>query len=117
MNTTPASAKWSKITQDKDGNTIFNNFDRVREHNGFVYYWTMISLKKVDPTEWRAVRSILNYDQGDCDIFRSKRLSHSALSEPNGFGSTVFEYSKPLGWKYPKPHSVEEIVLKSVYDR
>ena len=95
------------------GNTFYVDFERIRKHDGYVYYWRMSDYLK--PTI-NGHFSDKVYIQGDCKLFRLKYLSFSFHKEPmvGGTGDTPPIPKKHQSWKYPSPNSVNEIILESV---
>ena len=107
-------AEWTYITKNINGDTIYVDFDRIRKHDGYVYWWEMFDYLK--PTEL-GVLSSKAYNQGDCKLFRVKYLSYSHHNEPMGGGTGDSNSPKNPEWKYPPPNSVNEFILKSVCSR
>ena len=105
-------AEWTKVGKDVDGDTYYIDFERIRKHGGYVYYWTLSDLLK--PTE-NGNLSYQSYKQGECKLFRYKILSDSVHTEPMG-GGTPSEFSKKpeKEWNYPPPNSTNETILKTV---
>ena len=62
-----------------ESNTFYVDFERIREVDGYVYYWTLTDFLK--PNKY-GVWSGKIYNQGDCKLFREKRLSFSYHKEP-----------------------------------
>ena len=103
-------AGWTKVARSIDGNTFYVDFERIRKHGGYVYFWYMTDLLKPED----GVLSDKIYVQGDCKLFRYKKLSISGHKEPMG-GGTGDSYSpENPGWEYPPPNSSGKTVLKSV---
>ena len=44
----PSFAKWEKVTEDTMGNTFYVDFERIRKHGGYVYWWDLTNLLKPD---------------------------------------------------------------------
>ncbi len=94
-----------------EGGTHYVDFERIKKHDGYVYYWELSDYLK--PTPY-GILSDKIYNQVDCKKFRYKRLSFSFHKEPMG-GGTGEIYNEPdKEWIYPSPDSVGEITLKSV---
>ena len=106
-------AGWTKVGESVSGNTFYVDFERIRKHDGYVYWWELIDFLK--PTSGMLSGEI--YKQGDCKLFRLKRLSVSFHNEPmgGGTGETVNEPDKE--WRYPSPNSIKEVILKQVCNR
>ena len=109
-------AGWTKVGEDVDGNTFYVDFERIRKHGGYVYFWHLNDL--LNPTKYGNL-SIKFYRQCDCRLFRFKGLSYSFHKEPMGGGTG--EVLQPKGeqknWKYPPPNTVNETILKQVCNR
>ena len=107
--------EWVKVSKNLDGSTHSVEFDRIRQHEGYVYFWEMIDYltPQID-----GFMSGEIYKQGDCEMFRFKSLSFTVYKEPMG-GGTGDSYSpENPEWKYPPliPDS-SFTVLKSVCSR
>ena len=112
----PSYSEWKKIGENDIGDTFYVDFERIRKHGGYVYFWELGDYLK--PTK-QGHLSAKTYIQGDCKLFRFKVLSFSFHKEPMGRGTG--DVQKPVkesqGWKYPSPNSVNEVILKSVCSR
>ena len=95
-----------------EGDTIYVDFERIRKHGGYVYWWDLLDYLK--PIQGDLSSKM--YHQGDCKLFRFKVLSGSLHKEPMGRGTG--DVSEPperhKGWKYPSPNSANEFILKRV---
>ena len=90
------------------------DFERIRKHDGYVYYWTLVDYLKPDKDgDW----SEKNYIQVDCKLFRFKILSGSFHKEPMGRGTPETVTPKNPQWEYPSPNSVHESHTESVCNR
>jgi len=105
-------ADWKKVSEDVDGNSFYVDFERIRKHGGYVYYWTLGDYLKPIAGDL----SVKVYHQGDCKLFRYKRLSYSFHNEPMG-GGTGKPYTPTDKWIYPSPDSANEAILKAVCSR
>ena len=104
-------ADWKNVRENVDGDTLYVDFERIRKHGGYVYWWELSDLLK--PTE-QGYLSDKSYNQGDCKLFRYKNLSFSSYKEPMGGGTGEF-YNKPdKDWSYPPSNSNDEFILKSI---
>ena len=112
---TPVFADWTKVEENVHGDTFYVDFERIRKHGGYVYWWDLTDYLKPKIGDL----SGKTYKQGDCKLFRFKVLSNSFHKEPMGGGTG--EISEPIGengnWQYPPPNSVQEGFLKSVCSR
>ena len=110
---TTESAGWKKVNADTKGNTFYVDFERIRKVDGYVYYWTLVDFLK--PLNNKLL-SIKVYYQGDCKLFRAKKLSFFGHKEPMGGGAgKSYQFAEKL--EYPPPNSPSEIVLKFVCSR
>ena len=109
---TPVFADWTEVDVSVSGNTHYVDFERIRKHGGYVYWWDLVDYLK--PISGDLSSKV--YNQGDCKLFRYKKLSGSFHKEPMGRGTgDVLEPPEGhKGWKYPPPNSASEISLKSV---
>ena len=104
-------AGWTKVSEGVDGTTFYVDFDRIRKHGGYVYFWYLDDYLKPDKY---GILSGKQYKQGDCKLFRFKSLSYSFHKEPMGGGTGDSISPKNPEWKYPSPNSPIDTVLKSV---
>ena len=94
------------------GNIFYVDFERIRKHGGYVYWWELTDFLK--PTKHGDL-SAKTYIQGDCNLFRIKYLSASFHKEPMGRGTpSTTSIPKNPEWDYPPPNSSSETILKSV---
>ena len=107
----PSYAGWTEVTENVSGDTFYVDFDRIRKHDGYVYYWELSDLLK--PTKYGDL-SNKAYTQVDCKLFRSKYLSMSSYKQPMGNGTPSSTFEPPAEWDYPLPSSGGEFILKSV---
>ena len=113
MFSTPSYGEWTEVSKNVVGDTFYVDFDRIRKHGGYVYWWELGDYLK--PLR-RGDLSSKIYNQGDCKLFRFKYLSFSFHNEPmgNGTGDVEEPVAKHKGWQYPPPESSEETILKRV---
>ena len=104
-------ADWKKVSETVDGDTYYVDFERIRKHDGYVYYWVLIDYLKPDKDgDW----SWKIYQQGDCISFRYKDLSYSFHKEPMGRGIGETINPKNPEWIFLSPDSFGEDIRKSV---
>ena len=111
MFSTPSYGEWTKVGKSPNGNTFYVDFERIRKHGGYVYFWELGDFLKLES----GYLSYKMYHQGDCKLFRFKYLSDSYYKEPMG-GGTPSASSNVVdkNWTYPPPNSSDETILKSV---
>ena len=115
---TPSYGEWTKAGKGgvaglNLGDTFYVDFERIRNHDGYVYYWGLSdNLKPIAPGYFSAV----SYMQGDCKLFRFKNLSMTFYKEPmgGGIGKRVNINGDNADWIYTPPHSVAESILQQV---
>ena len=99
------------MSENADGYTFYVDFERIRKHGGYVYYWKLgVYLK---PDKWGNLSAKV-YKQGDCELFRYKNLSFSSYKELMGGGTGEFNNKPDKDWSYPPPDSSVETILKAV---
>ena len=104
-------AEWKKVGENVGGTTFYVDFESIKKHDGYVYYWYLSDYLK--PTKFGHL-SAKTYNQGDCKLFRFKRLSYSFHKEPMGGGTGEIDNTPDKDWRYPTPDSAGEYVLKTV---
>ena len=111
MFSSPSFGEWTKVATESSGRVFYLDFERVRKHDGYVYWWELSDYLK--PSEFGSLSAKV-YHQGDCKLFRFKTLSFSFHKEPMGHGLGDIQEPYKKGWKYPPPKSVSEVILKAV---
>ena len=105
-------AEWTKSVESKQGNTFYVDFERIRKHDGYVYFWSLTDYLK--PDKFGDFSSIV-YLQGDCNTFQIKYLSDSYHTEPMGRGTPSSSSNEPdKEWSSVSPNSVNEFILEQV---
>ena len=108
-------AEWTEVGESVTGHTHYVDFERIRKHDGYVYYWRLANY--LEPNE-DGTLSAKVYKKGDCKLFRLKSLSFFFHQEPMGRGSAKMydptKHPDHAGWYYLSPNSIGEAVLKSV---
>ena len=107
--------EWTKVGENVDGNTFYVDFERIRKHDGYVYFWFLSDYLK--PLTDSMLLSSKRYHQVDCKSFGFKVLSYVLHKQSMGrdIGETAEPHNKK--WRYPRPNSVNETVLKKVCSR
>ena len=49
MFSSPSYAKWTKVSENVDGDILYVDFERIRKHGGYVYYWRLRDGLKPSP--------------------------------------------------------------------
>ena len=107
-------AGWTKVSENDTGDTYYVDFERIRKHGGYVYWWDLTDYLKT--TEYGQLSGKI-YKQGDCNLFRFKVLSFSFHNEPMGGGTGDTSNNPDKEWTYPPPDSSIEYILKQVCNR
>ena len=108
-------AKWTEVSETEDGDTFYVDFERIKKHDGYFYYWILRDY--LVPGEYSRDLSSKVYRQGDCKLFRYKDLSFSYHQEPMGGGTGEVDNKPDKKWNYPPPNTSIETVLKQVCNR
>ena len=121
--------EWLEVSKGESGNTFYVDFERIKEHGGYVYFWELED--NLSPAHWFV--SSTSYKQADCNLFRFRWSTVSYYREPMGEGTPVKIIDKPTlvpslipplipslippqrDWHYPSD-SGAEVVLKAVCD-
>ncbi len=105
----PLWAEWTKVAESNAGE-FYIDFDRIREKNGYVYYWYLADLKEKDDDY---AFSYIEYNQGDCGDFRDKLLNSTVYAGKMGGGDVLSSNNDLWGWEYAVPNSIGEGLLEA----
>ena len=106
-------AGWTEVARSVHGTTFYVDFERVRKHGGYTYFWQLTDYLKPLHGDFSAIK----YNQTDCKLLRYKRLSFSWHKEPMGRGSGHIDSNPDKEWNYPSPKSAAEAIHVSVCSR
>ncbi len=110
-----SSAKWVNVGTNVNGTRFYVDFQRVRKHEGYVYYWSIIDYLK---HQAGGEISGVIYKQGDCNLFRYKFLSDRYYDQPMGRGVVTGGSDIPdKEWTYAAPDTMDEIMMKKICDQ
>ena len=104
-------AGWTKVAESTGGSTYYVDFERIRNHDGSVYFWILKDYLKPDKYGDFSVKV---YQQGDCNLFRKKILNYVFYKLQMGEGSGESSNESNPEWIYPTPNTVGEDYLKEV---
>jgi hypothetical protein len=108
----PSYAKLMKVDESVDGDIFYKDFDRIKKHCGYVYYWNFQDNLKSTKS---GTLSFKVYNQGDCKLFQIKVLCFSFHKEQMGGGTGEMDSNvSDKEWDYPTPNLLMEIILKFV---
>jgi hypothetical protein len=103
-------AKWTKLGKGQDGDTYYMDFERIKKHDGKVYFWRLADYLK--PTKTGSFSSKV-YVEAECGRFRLRYLNATFYKGPKGEGTVSTSINIPeKDWHYPPPDSVAEALLK-----
>ena len=91
--------KWVEFFE-YEGGVFYIDTDTIKEHGGYVYYWTLRGL--TEPSPWGDM-SVKTYIQGDCELNRFKNLTNVWYTKPMGRGTSDVE---KLTGEWETPDSV-----------
>lgn len=110
---TPSYADWTYIGTNAAGDKLHLDADRLRKHNGLIYFWDLEDFIK--PTDGGL--SAMTYRRGDCNTMGYNYLSISVYEQPMGKGKTVTSSNyNDEDWIYAKPGSIGEFVMRNACD-
>ena len=109
-------AEWTHVFENPAGD-LYLDRDKIKVRGDTVYYWFLFDWLK--PPTLTNLWSTKFYIQGDCKLFRFKRLRFISYEEPmgGGTGQTFPVPESHKDWQHPPPKSSHEIVLKTVCSR
>ena len=106
-------AEWKKVHEHSNGDDLYVEFENIRKHGEYVYFWFLIDYLK--PTPFGKL-SIKMYRQSDCKLFRFRTLSRVFHNQPMGRGAGDSQNPEEPEWLYPPPHSESRFILETVCD-
>ena len=107
--------EWTKVSENEEGMISYVNFEEIKKHDGYIYFWEMRNF--LEPGEIRTrPLSAKAYTQCDCKLFRIKNLSYSFYKERWAGGGEVGDRISPEKpeWIYPDPNTILEAMIKKV---
>ena len=103
-------ADWTFVAQNTDGTNIFIDYDKIKEQNGYIYFWQLTNYNESKDR----IQSTRNFYQGDCNLGRLKILSFSTNSLPWFSGEILNpadDFKPDVKWRYTPPGTMWEAVL------
>jgi hypothetical protein len=117
MSSSSSYAGWTKVFENPAGDLYLDldlDTDKIKVRGDTVYYWFLFDyLKPPRPTNMWSTKF---YIQGDCKLFRFKRLRFITYEEPMGGGTGRADNYPDKDWTDPAPNSGDETALKLVCD-
>ena len=103
--------EWKYVASSDDGTSVYIDFDLIRKHDGYVYFWALEDLLKPDQD---GDMSYINYYQCDCNIFRFKHLSASYYKQAMGNGTVKNVTNENPEWIQVTPNTIMKAYLELV---
>ena len=103
---------WTRVgTGDTYNIEVYVDFDRIRKSNGKHFFWVLINIKEMRKD---GVKSLQVYREGDCNLYIMKTLS--VVTHYDYMGKDVGKSNniKNPELVYPKPKSLDEVLLNKV---
>ncbi len=109
----PSYAEWTKVSENIDGVNYYVDLNRIRKHDGYVFYWELVDLVKPSSEGYLSYRI---YKKVDCDLMRFISLDETDYKEHMGRG--IGDKPTPSdNWYYSPPGSSSEQTLTAVCRR
>ena len=96
--------EWVQVSKSISGAITFINIDKIKENNGYIYYW---SLKNYADGSNESAKG---YRQADCSVNRYKDLVIYFYSSPMGVGDSS-KFTPPDEWTYVIPNTVDDTMM------
>ena len=108
-----AHAEWTKVGVGKSGKTHYVDLQRIRKHDGKVYYWELNDFPKPSAD---GTFSIMIYGEAECGSFKYRFLKTTWHTKPMGEGKShqTFKNADDAIWGYPSRYSSKKRALKLV---
>ena len=107
-----ANAKWAEVARSFDGNIFYVDLERIRKHDGKVYFWRLSNYSKPG---YNGTMSSEIYIEAECGRFRLRWLNQTYYNGPMRSGKTLYSTNTPQKeWIYLPPNSAREDILKAV---
>ena len=102
--------EWKPVIKNIKGSVFYVDFERVRNIDGYIHYWTLIDYNR---TLKNGLKSEKNYRKVDCKNYRFMFLDGFLYYGPMGNGKYI-KGKLNYGWIYVPPKSVHEKILNMV---
>tara|TARA_B100000795_G_scaffold261546_1_gene238439 strand:+ start:35 stop:415 length:381 start_codon:yes stop_codon:yes gene_type:complete len=104
--------EWTKEFTGNNGVDFYLDYETIKKHNGYVYYWGLSDFLLPSPSGKMSAKA---YYQVDCDLLRHIVLSYVFYELSMGKGSS--KQSKGNGeWLYGSPGTIGYLQDKSACD-
>ena len=106
---------WKKVIEITNGNSYYVDVDKIKKHNGLVYYWELVDILEPLKLGGGSANSSINKYKVNCVEEKQTWLNVTAYSQSMGRGRIIVEET-PNKILYPKPKEVGYTVMKFVCD-
>ena len=105
--------EWTKFYSQEDGE-VFIQKDTITKKDGSVYWWTLGNLNQ--PDDENGMMSFTIYNQGDCNLNRTKGIHVVFYEKPMGMGTSDqyfqdVQYGSYNEWEYVTPGDIDADLL------
>ena len=107
-------ADWTEVSKTIRNDTFYVDFTRIKKYDGYIYFWT---LGDYEIRSEQGTASVINYNKGDCTLFRMKNLNQRLFRGQMGQDRLGEITEEDKDWTYPPPNSVRETLLATVCSR
>ena len=105
--------EWTRHGETTENNTMYIDYSKIKENNGFVYFWEMVD--NLVPTK-NGTMSTKVYLQSNCNTTQSKYLTYIFYNQSMGEGEGDSYTPTETEWFYPSPESIIYEIIESVCD-
>ena len=100
------------MSESVSGDSYYIDFTTVKYRNGLIYYWELSDYLK--PTK-SGTLSVLQYNQGNCNLIAEKGLTWIFYGGPMGKGPIVNRSNNPdKNWKHRPPGTAGYGIIKKI---
>ena len=110
--TSQVFAGWIQVSKNVDGDIFYVDFDRIKKHNGYTYYYMLgdyLTPKVGD-------LSVQYYRQVDCKSYRHRTISYVFYKQSMGKGTGQVD-NKMGDWDTTSKNSTNNTVHKMICNR
>ena len=113
-------SEWVEVGTSYNNNIVYLDFDRIRQHEGHVYFWTLVNY--LEPGSDGDFSST-SYYKADCGKWAIVLLKLSTFKQHDGIGEIAFDLSftkQMQTWIYPEKNtntdSFTDLLLTHICD-
>ena len=105
-------AGWTQIAENVEGTIFYLDFDRIKKHNGYTYYYMLGDYL----TPQVGDLSVQYYRQVDCKSYRYREISFVFYKQSMGKGASK-EDNKMGDWKTSSKNTINYIASEIICNR